>query len=229
MAASKTEVESLAQEIIRRVQSLVRRTTPNIRSLRREYTKRLAKRDPKFMLALAHRLIKEPDFDFRFVAYELIAHHRATLTSLAQKDVERLGRGIDSWYDVDTFAPYIAGPVWRMKQVPDKVVHAWARSKDLWWRRTALVCTVALNNKARGGTGDTRRTLAVCKLLVKDREDMVVKAMSWALRELAKRDPEAVHAFIDEHENDLAARVLREVRNKLSTGLKNPRKKAGHR
>jgi 3-methyladenine DNA glycosylase AlkD len=60
---------------------------------------------------------------------------------------------------------------------------------------------------------------------VDDRDDMVIKAMSWALRELAKRDAESVQAFIDEHEDRLAARVLREVRTKLRTGLKNPRRR----
>jgi len=53
---------------------------------------------------------------------------------------------------------------------------------------------------------------------------MVVKALSWALRELAKRDPQAVSAFLTEHEAALAARVVREVRNKLTTGRKNPRR-----
>jgi 3-methyladenine DNA glycosylase AlkD len=82
---------------------------------------------------------------------------------------------------------------------------------------------VPLNTKARGGSGDTPRTLEVCRALTTDRDDMVVKAMSWALRELSKRDPESVKSFLDEHQSDLAARVVREVRNKLSTGLKNPR------
>ena len=50
---------------------------------------------------------------------------------------------------------------------------------------------------------------------------MVVKALSWALRELVVRDPGAVRTFLDEH--DLAARVRREVTNKLQTGLKQPR------
>jgi 3-methyladenine DNA glycosylase AlkD len=56
-----------------------------------------------------------------------------------------------------------------------------------------------------------------------DKDDMVVKALSWALRELAKRDPQSVRAFILEHEPRLAPRILREVRNKLNTGLKNPK------
>jgi 3-methyladenine DNA glycosylase AlkD len=53
---------------------------------------------------------------------------------------------------------------------------------------------------------------------------MVVNAMSWALRELAKRDPKVVAAFVRDHESHLAARIVREVRNKLRTGLKSPRK-----
>ena len=61
-------------------------------------------------------------------------------------------------------------------------------------------------------------------MLVKDRDDMVVKALSWALRELAKRDSKSVREFLAEHEHELAPRVLREVNNKLEFGLKNARR-----
>jgi 3-methyladenine DNA glycosylase AlkD len=50
--------------------------------------------------------------------------------------------------------------------------------------------------------------------------------MSWALRELVPHDPATVTAFLDEHRDTLAARVQREVRHKLTTGLKNPRRQA---
>jgi 3-methyladenine DNA glycosylase AlkD len=63
-------------------------------------------------------------------------------------------------------------------------------------------------------------------MLVDDHEDMIVKAMSWALRELVVHDPDAVWAFLREHDDRLGARAKREVRNKLTTGLKNPRGKA---
>jgi 3-methyladenine DNA glycosylase AlkD len=53
---------------------------------------------------------------------------------------------------------------------------------------------------------------------------MVVKALSWALRELSKRDPDGVRQFVEQNREALAARVIREVGNKLSTGLKNPKK-----
>ena len=85
--------------------------------------------------------------------------------------------------------------------------------------------TVGLNVRSKGGYGDVPRTLAVCRLLVNDTDDMVVKAMSWALRELVVHDPDAVREFLSEYEDVLAARVKREVRNKLTTGLKNPKRK----
>jgi 3-methyladenine DNA glycosylase AlkD len=217
------DVTQIAAEIDSRLHTLTDRRTDTVRDLRRHYTRQLKTAAPGEMLQLALSLLAGPDFIWRFVAYELLANHKAALANLRQRELEQLGVNLDRWEAVDTFACYLAGPAWRERQIADRVVHGWARSPDRWWRRTALVCTVALNNKARGGQGDAARTLGVCRLLVTDRDDMVVKAMSWALRELAKRDTAAARAFVEEHQDRLAARVLREVGNKLRTGLKNPR------
>ena len=69
----------------------------------------------------------------------------------------------------------------------------------------------------------------MCDRLKSDRDDMVVKGFSWALRELAARDPRAVKTYLRENAAALPARAIRETRNKLDTGLKNPRKSAGKR
>ena len=68
------------------------------------------------------------------------------------------------------------------------------------------------------------RTLRICELVAADRDDMVAKGLSWALRELAERDRDAVVDFIERHHEMLPSRVLREVSNNLQTGLKTPRK-----
>ena len=122
------------------------------------------------------------------------------------------------------FAVYLAGPAWQEGQISGAAIRRWTKSHDRWWRREALVATVPLNTKTHGGAGDAQRTLAICRLLVSDRDEMVVKAMSWALRALAKHDRKAVKAFLREHRELLAPRIAREVRNKLDTGLKNPRR-----
>jgi 3-methyladenine DNA glycosylase AlkD len=222
--ASPVSYEELVAEIMTRLQSLDSLKAENIRTVRREFSKRLSNTEPQVVLEVSQRLINEEKFASRLVAYELVCNHRAALRSLGEKELEQLGRGIDSWEDVDTFACYLSGPTWRERQVADEVIFHWAHSENRWWRRAALVSTVPLNTRARGGKGDTARTLDVCRMLVRDRDDMVVKAMSWALRELVIWDAEAVQQFLEEYKEVLAARVVREVRNKLTTGLKNPRR-----
>jgi 3-methyladenine DNA glycosylase AlkD len=224
--AAPGDARAIAAEIRGRLAAAEHWTAAGLRQVRREYTRHLATAEPAVVLRVALELIPGPmtPFPHRCVAYELVLHHRTAPASLKGRDVEALGQGIDGWAAVDTFACYISGPAWREGQVSDAMIHRWSRSPDRWWRRAALVSTVPLNCKARGGHGDTPRTLAVCSRLLQDRDDMVVKAMSWALRELSKRDAAAVRSYLAAHGEAVAARVVREVGNKLRTGLKNPRK-----
>jgi 3-methyladenine DNA glycosylase AlkD len=215
-------IPALAAEIAGRVSALPLAGVPELRAVRREFSRRLREAPPELVLGLALELSGQPGTCPRFLAYELVLHHPTAPLHIASRQVERLGHGIASWDAVDGFAVYIAGPAWRRRRVPDSLVHAWARSPDRWWRRAALVSTVPLNSRAQGGAGDVRRTLRVCRMLEADRDPMVVKALSWALRELAKRDPGAVRRHLSARAGALPALVLREVRNKLDTGLKNP-------
>ena len=216
-------VTVFTREIQARIHALPELKTQDVRAVRREFSKRLANAGPDFVLKLALNLLQLSAFEFRFIAYELVQHHRATICSLDAAALEKLGNGMNSWPAVDCFACYLAGPAWRERQIGDSVVRRWSRSRDRWWRRAALVATVPLNNKTRGGAGDSPRTLDICRLLMDDRDPMVIKALSWALRELAKRDAQSVRKFLEKERDKLPSQVLREVENKLKTGLKNPR------
>jgi 3-methyladenine DNA glycosylase AlkD len=221
--ADLSDVKPVAARMDAELRALPVRNTPNERAVCRRLFRELAPASPEFILALARELLL--GYDHRWIAYELIESHPGAFQRLGQAELEELGRGIDSWWTVDSFARTLSGPAWLKRQVPDDLIHRWAGSEDRWWRRAALVSTVALNAPSHGGFGDVPRTLAVCRRLVDDHDDMVVKAMSWALRELLVFDPDAVRRFLAEHEVALAARVKREVRNKLDTGLKNPGRK----
>ncbi len=215
-------VSALAAEAAARIGALPDPTIPALRALRREYSARLRDAPAPFVIGLALRLAASGAIGQRFVGYELLRCHPTAPRAIRAGEVERLGRGLDSWGAVDCFGVYVAGPAWRRRRIADHRVHGWARSADRWWRRAALVSTVALNSAAHGGEGDVRRTLRVCRLLAPDRDPMVVKALSWALRELAKREPAAVRAYMAANAARLPALVRREVGNKLATGLKNP-------
>ena len=217
-----SNVNEVASAIQHSLVTMPQKDAPTFRIVRRAWSRQLKDEPGTSILMLAKKLVRRGLWE-RVFAYEVIVHHRAALESLKPRDVGLLGCGIQSWGEVDAFCCYVAGPAWRLHKIPDDMVKSWARSPDRWWRRAALVSTVPLNNRARGGMGDADRTLKICRMLVRDRDDMVVKALSWALRELSKQDRRAVVRFVGEYQDVLPARVKREVRNKLRTGLKNPR------
>lgn len=218
-------MKSIVPEIRRSLASMPKRDARSFHLVRREWSGRLKDSSGASVVALAKQLVQGGLWE-RVLGYELIAYHPAALEALNRNEVGRLGRGMRGWEEVDCFARDVAGRAWRRHRISDQVVLSWARSPDRWWRRAALVSTVPLNNRAYGGPGNAGRTLRLCRMLLRDRDDMVVKALSWALRELIKRDRRAVMSFLDRYEDDLAPRVRREVRNKLLTGLKNPRRAA---
>jgi 3-methyladenine DNA glycosylase AlkD len=197
------------------------RNTPNLRLVRRKYSRMLQSADSEFMLQLAE--ILRDSGRYRWFGYELLRAHPAAFKRLGAAELESQGQGMDSWWTADAFACTLSGPAWLAGPVSDELVFKWAQSPDRWWRRAALVSTVALNVRSQGGLGDAPRTLEVCRALVNDPDDMVVKALSWALRELVVHDPQTVRVFLDEYDAVLAGRVKREVRNKLRTGLKYPK------
>jgi 3-methyladenine DNA glycosylase AlkD len=195
-------------------------TTPSVRAVRRGYSKALAAKNPKTILAVVLSLAGGQSWAERVVAFELLAGHPGAMRRLDHVVVDRLAQGLSDWGSVDLFGVTVAGVAWRERRLSDGHVRRWARSPDRWRRRLAAVATVPLNSRARGGAGDTTRTLSLCRILLGDRDKMVVKALSWALRELAKRDPDGVTRFVHDEDERLAPRVRREVRAKLETGRK---------
>ena len=195
--------------------------TGDLRGVVKDFKARTKAEPAAFVLDLARALLAKKITECRQVAYELIAGHRAARESLNLKTIEELGAGIDNWACVDVFCCHLVGRAWRDGLIKDSAIMRWSRSTDLWWRRAAVVATVPLNSKTHGGTGDAERTLMVCGALAADKEVMVQKAISWALRKLVPWDKKAVVGFLARNEQALSALVLREVSRKVKTGKKN--------
>jgi 3-methyladenine DNA glycosylase AlkD len=209
-----------ARAISEHLQALPIQNATSLREVRRHWSQQLKSQPATTVLGIANALVAQQGFANRFIACELLAKHPAAHALLTPRRLKTLGRGMNSWGEVDVFACYISGPAWRWGQVSDEEIERWTRSKDRWWRRAALVSTVPLNQKSHGGSGDVRRTLRICRALLTDRDPMVVQAMSWALRALASRKPQDVRRFLETHKHTIAARVMRETMNKITTGRK---------
>lgn len=194
-------------------------TVSEVRAVRQKYSSQLREISGAAMLDLALKLVRTRDVLARFAGYELVRFHPAAFALLGANEVVALGDGMDSWDAVDSFGTLISGPAWKRDQIRDALVMSWTRAQDRWWRRAALVSTVTLNRKP-AANHHVQRTLKICAILLDDRDDMIVKALSWALRELSKANADAVRQFVNDHHDTLAPRVKREVGNKLTRGTK---------
>jgi 3-methyladenine DNA glycosylase AlkD len=197
-------------------------SAPKMRSVLKGILADLKSRSPADVLEMARLLRNSGTHEARQMAFELLDRRKDARAMLKAEDLRELGNGNDNWASVDAFSVCVSGPAWREGQVTDEEVLRWAVSPDPWWRRTALVSTVALNLKSRGGTGDVPRTLQICQALAEDPHPMVAKGLSWALRSLVGVDRDAVESFLKEKGESVPSLVRREVRNKLKTGKKNP-------
>lgn len=177
-------------------------------------------------IELALGLVDLKNLECQLVAYELLWKNKKALQALSTDQILALGKHLDNWVSVDMYCLSITGYCWQQGILKDEIIASWAMNTDRWIRRAALVSTVPLNLRARGGRGDVQRTLRICSLLISDRDDMVIKAISWALRELSKSDKKAVEQFMDQNKDKIHSRVKREVGTKLLTGKKNVRQNA---
>jgi len=198
-------------------------SAPDMRRLLRPLARMLRSAPPSDVLRTARALLDTGVHEARQIAYELVGGRPDLVGKLDAAAVEALGQGNDNWASVDAFSVSVAGPAWRDGGVSDADVLRWCGSGDRWWRRTALVSTVALNARSRGGRGDVVRTLRMCRELAGDADPMVAKALSWALRALSTVDGAPVRKFLADFGDELPAFVRREVRNKLETGRKSGR------
>jgi len=113
---------------------------------------------------------------------------------------------IDSWDLVDRSAIYVVGSY--LADKPRDVLYDLARSERMPERRTAIVTTIYFSMKLR----QPDDTFAIAELLVDDPEDLIHKAVGWAVR-VAGGD--GLRRFLDAHAATMPRVMLRAAIEKL--------------
>jgi len=111
-------------------------------------------------------------------------------------------RYINNWDLVDLSAPNIVGTYLLDKS--RKPLYAFARSKDLWKRRIAILSTAAFIRQ-----NDFDDTLRISESLLKDDHDLLHKAVGWMLREVGKRSLPREEEFLRKHYKYMPRTMLR--------------------
>jgi len=125
----------------------------------------------------------------------------------------------DSWAIADAVAQ---GGQKRLMQDPTRLdeIEGWTRSDHLWTKRAALVFTLPFCKSRHPNAVETAaraRILGWCSTYAEDTAWFIQKAVAWWLRDLSKRDPDTVQAWLDTHGARLKPFARKEAGKYLST------------
>lgn len=112
-------------------------------------------------------------------------------------------RKVNNWDLVDLSSHQIVGSH-LLAARNAKVLSRLASSDNLWERRIAIVSTYAFIRH-----NDFGETLRIATLLMKDRHDLIHKAVGWMLREVGKRHEEVAKDFLQRHYRQMPRTMLR--------------------
>ena len=109
---------------------------------------------------------------------------------------------INNWDLVDLSAPKIVG-----RHLLDKdrsILYKFARSANLWERRIAILATFWFINKLQFSDA-----LKIGEILIKDKDDLIHKAVGWMLREIGKRNQKVEEDFLKKFYKIMPRTMLR--------------------
>ena len=157
-------------------------------------------------------LLENKIHDYRSVALSILVTQFARAHKAKnEKECARIVRfylahrkGINSWDLVDGSARYIAGAYLFDHPKERKVLYRLARSKNLWDKRIAIISTHYFIIQH-----DLSDSFAIMEILLKDRHDLIHKAVGWMLREVGNRDRTAAEKFLKKHAATMPRTSLR--------------------
>lgn len=177
---------------------------PVIRKLAKKY------RDAPEQTVLA--LLKSPFHEERLLAVLLLVEHYERADATGKQRIVDLylehREWVNNWDIVDSSAHRILGPALRDSDMA--LLDQLAASESLWDRRIAIISTLSFIRDDEFGP-----TLHLAARLVNDPEDLIHKATGWMLREVGKRDTDAMRTFLEAHAAAMPRTMLRYAIEKL--------------
>jgi 3-methyladenine DNA glycosylase AlkD len=120
-----------------------------------------------------------------------------------------------AWWDyVDDVASHRVGPI--LRDFPAAMrgkMLSWSKSKDLWKRRTAIICQLGFKSET-----DLELLYACIEPSLQSREFFLQKAIGWALRQYAWTDAAEIRKYVRRNRSRLSALSYREALKNIGAG-----------
>jgi 3-methyladenine DNA glycosylase AlkD len=115
---------------------------------------------------------------------------------------------INNWDLVDISSPNVVGNYLLNKE--RSILYSLAKSENLWEKRISIVSTLAFIRN-----GEHEDTIKISEILLKDRHDLIHKAVGWMLREMGKRKEDELIKFLNKNYKLMPRTMLRYAIEKL--------------
>lgn len=109
---------------------------------------------------------------------------------------------INNWDLVDVTCPHIVGRA--VIQGDRSILYNLVAENHLWSQRIAIISTFALIR-----VGQFSDTFALAEILLSHKHDLIHKAIGWMLREVGKRNVDALDEFLHDHVRQMPRTALR--------------------
>ena len=188
-------------------------TVPKIRNVAKQFERSEPDLSREDLRALVGELWSEPVNERRFLAIILLDSYEPLLEDADVALIERFLRESRTWALVDPLATGAASTLLERHVGSDGIVESWAVDDDLWIRRAALLVHLI---PLRYGRGDFERYGRIADPMLEEREFFIRKAIGWVLRDMSRRDPDAVYAWFLPRAHRASGVTMREVVKHLS-------------
>jgi 3-methyladenine DNA glycosylase AlkD len=185
---------------------------PDLRRVVKEAVKAYPGLDHQAAVAWAVALWREPVFERRAAAVEILHMTGKRLRASDLATVEALIRDARTWALVDPLAGDVAGGIALRDPSAWPLIDAWATDEDFWVRRSALL---ALLPGIRARQPDLGRFERYAAPMLAEKEFFIRKALGWVLREISKRDPRWVADWTARHATVISGVTFREAVRRL--------------
>jgi 3-methyladenine DNA glycosylase AlkD len=160
------------------------------------------------LVALAEALWSEPIFDRRMAATVLLELRSGLLGEGDLPFLERLLRDSHTWALVDSLAGDVAGSILAADEAGTaRVLDRWATDEDFWIRRSAMLAWL---KPLRHGA-PLEPFLGYADAMLDEKEFFIRKAIGWVLRDVAKRRPDEVAAWLAPRTHRASGVTMREA------------------